>query len=230
MILRIFTLTLEPENPVRFSIEELRTYLAEELNSYKALHKDNSGSFIHRYPALQCKMIKNALMVVGINEGADVLERISRSRQKILPGEITCSIVARDTGIREEPFGISGIMTTYEFLTPWLALNQQNTKKFYELEGKPERDAFLMKILSGGLLILSKSLGYQPPGPVICEEKVRFRKDWIDNKSVMVFVGKFRTNLRIPDYLGMGQSISLGFGTVRQIPGLAENTGEGTGP
>jgi hypothetical protein len=33
----------------------------------------------------------------------------------------------------------------------------------------------------------------------------------------MVFLGKFTTNLRIPDYFGMGQSVSQGFGTIKSV-------------
>jgi hypothetical protein len=31
-----------------------------------------------------------------------------------------------------------------------------------------------------------------------------------------VFLGTFQTNLTIPDYLGIGQSVSAGFGTIRR--------------
>jgi hypothetical protein len=33
----------------------------------------------------------------------------------------------------------------------------------------------------------------------------------------MVFLGKFQTNLRIPDFLGIGLSVSRGFGTIHSI-------------
>jgi hypothetical protein len=218
MDLRLFTLVLEPENPVQFSLTELRAFFNVQLDRFTALHKDNNGGFIHRYPAVQCKTAKNTLMAIGISQGADFLEEISRNQKCLATGKNTCAVTSRDATVRLEPFGISGTMASYEFLTPWLALNQQNTRKFYELKGKPERDAFLQKLLAGGLGTLAKSLDYKLPEPISCEEMVRFRKDWIDNTSVMVFMGKFRTNLRIPDYLGMGQSVSLGFGTIRQIP------------
>ena len=226
MILHIFTLTLEPENPVLFSLPELRAYLTGKLNEYTVLRRDNSAGFIYRYPAVQVKLVKNMLMVVGISQGAGFLEEISKNQEKIPSGKNICTITARDSATRPEPFGISDSMITYEFLTPWLALNQQNTKKFYELKGKPDRDAFLAKLLSEGLATLAKSLDYKPGEPIRCEERVRFRKDWIDNKSVMVFTGKFRTNLVIPDYLGMGQSVSLGFGTIKHIPDGPEITDE----
>jgi hypothetical protein len=34
---------------------------------------------------------------------------------------------------------------------------------------------------------------------------------------VIVFLGKFVTNLTIPDYLGIGLSVSQGYGTIKRI-------------
>jgi len=109
-------------------------------------------------------------------------------------------------------------MSSYEFLTPWLALNQQNAKKFYDLQGKPQRDAFMQKLLTDQLNTLAKSLDYKVTNPITCVSKVRFKREQIDRENVMVFLGKFQTNLTIPDYLGIGQSVSQGYGTVRCIP------------
>ena len=107
---------------------------------------------------------------------------------------------------------------SYEFLTPWLALNQQNAKKFYLLQGKPARDAFMKKILLDNIATLAKSLGCDLPVPVTCEAKIRFTKDRINTTNVIVFSGKFQATIRIPDYLGIGQSVSVGFGTIKAIP------------
>jgi hypothetical protein len=220
MILKIFTLTLEPVQPLQFSIAELRSYFAEKLGEYTVLHKSNDAGFLHRYPAVQCKQIKNTLRVMGISQGAALLEQLSCAQNEIAPGKNTCTILERDTVIRNEEFGICGTTHTYEFLTPWLALNQQNQQKFYDLKGKPERDAFMRKILVGNLGILSKSLDYKPPVPISCEAKIKFRIDRMDRENVMVFLGKFRTNLWIPDYFGIGLVVSQGFGTVKSIPDI----------
>jgi hypothetical protein len=223
MILRIYTLTLEPEHPLRFSLTEFRLFLNQELAEYTALHKNNAAGFIHRYPVLQCKMIKNTFMVIGINQGADCLEQLTLDTPMLGPGESSCRITIRDPSVRPEPFGCMDSVTVYEFLTPWLALNQQNAGKFYDLKGKPERDAFMQKILTGHLGTLAKSLDYGITDPVRCEAKVRFRRERIDRENMMVFLGKFRTNLRIPDYLGIGQSVSLGYGTIKRITEDPEN-------
>jgi hypothetical protein len=217
MILRMYTISLEPEHPLRFSIEELRSLLNKKLADYSALHKDNTAGFIHRYPVLQCKLVKGDLIVTGISQGADCLINLIQDEEVLGTGENTCRVTARDPAIRSEPFGTADTVIMYEFQTPWLALNQQNAKKFYDLNGKPQRDAFMQKLLTTHLNTLAKSLDYKITVPVSCEAKVRFKRERIDRENVMVFLGKFRTNLQIPDNLGIGQSVSQGYGTIKCI-------------
>nr|WP_321352070.1 CRISPR-associated endonuclease Cas6 [uncultured Methanoregula sp.] len=226
MNLRIFTLQLEPVNPIAFSIESLRSFFNKELLAYIALRNDREG-FIHRYPAVQCKLVKTQLMAVGIAQGADFLQRLGDG-PAIATGPDTCRVTGRDPAVRKEPFGIAAEPETYEFQTAWLALNQQNAKKFYDLKGKPERDAFMQKILLSHLATLAKSLDCPLASPITCETKVRFKRERIDRENVIVFYGKFRTNLAIPDYLGIGQSLSQGYGTVRRLEPEIQLAGTGS--
>jgi hypothetical protein len=217
MILRMFTLYLEQEHPLRFSPDELRSFLNKKLSEYSAHPLTNTTGFIHRYPVLQCKQVRQNLIVTGISQGADCLCQLTRDQKVLGAGESSCRITARDPAIRSELFGITDTTDVYEFQTPWFALNQQHAKKFYDLNGKPQRDAFMQKILTTQLTSLAKSLDYDITVPITCEAKVRFLHERIDLENVMVFLGKFRTNLRIPDYLGIGRSVSLGYGTIKRI-------------
>ena len=226
MIQKIFTLCLSPVNPMQFSLTEFRSYLAGKLGEYTALHKDNPNGFIYRYPVVQCKQIKNTFITLGIGQGADFLFEHTGGLKEISQGTTACTILERDTAIRSEEFGI-GTPQTYEFLTPWIALNQQNAKKFYTLKGKAERDAFMHRILIDNLRMLAKSLDYKLPEPITCEAKIRFRIDRIERENIIVFLGKFRTNLMIPDYFGIGQSISQGFGTIRCVTDIPVPEDEG---
>jgi hypothetical protein len=226
MIQKIFTLSLMPANPMQFSITEFRSYLAGKLGEYTALHKDTPSGFIYRYPVVQCKQIKNTFITLGISQGANFLFEHTRGLKEIYQGSSACRILERDTAIRPEEFGI-GTPQTYEFLTPWIALNQQNAKKFYTLKGKAERDTFMQRILIDNLKMLAKSLDHKLPEPITCEAKIRFRIDRIERENVIVFLGKFRTNLMIPDYFGIGQSVSQGFGTIRRIPEIPVLKDEG---
>jgi hypothetical protein len=217
MILRTFVLSLEPEYPLMFSVEEFRSFLNKELAEFMALHRTNTTEFVYRYPVLQVKQVKRDLIVIGVSQGADCISQIIRDHRTLGAGKNTCRITAYDPEVRSEPFGVTDIVTAYEFLTPWIALNQQYAKQFYDLNGKARRDAFMQTLLSTHLVTLAKSLDYRITTPVSCEAKVRFKRDCIGNEHVMVFLGKFRTNLRIPDYLGIGRLISQGYGTIKCI-------------
>ena len=223
MILPLFTLVLEPKNPLQFSLPEARSSLARQLAEYQSREPSgtSSGLVIHRYPAVQCKQVKNDLLLIGICQGAGFLRQLVHEDPEILAGENRCTIVSRDPEIRDEEFGITEATGDYEFLTPWLALNQQYAKKFYDLKGKPARDTFMQRILLTHLNTLAKSLDYFPENPVTCTPHVRFIRERIDRENVIVFLGKFRTNLCIPDYLAIGRSVSQGFGTIRKIPSVS---------
>ena len=223
MILCMYTISLEPEQPLRFSVNEFRSFLNQKLAEYTMHYKGNTAGFIHRYPVLQYKQVKGDLIVTGISQGAGCFCQLTRDQTMLGAGESTCRIISRDPAIRPEPFGNTDTVTTYEFLTPWLALNQQNAKKFYDLKGKPARDAFMQHLLTAKLNTLVKSLDCEVTVPITCEAKVRFRRERIDRENVMVFLGKFRTNLRIPDYLGIGQSVSQGYGTIKRITESPDN-------
>jgi hypothetical protein len=219
MILHTFTLTLGSTRPIHGSAHQLRGFFATKFNEYTELHQHTADKFIYRYPVVQYKMIGNMPTVIGINEGAEILKQIFDEYQEIRLGENTYQIVERGISLKDEEFGISDKIRSYEFVTPWLALNQENYKKFYKLKGVPERDEFVRKILIGNIISMSKSLGYEVPGQIKCDAQVHFRKDRLKDVRVMTFTGTFQANFLIPDYLGIGKSVSRGFGAVRQITG-----------
>jgi hypothetical protein len=217
MILHTFTLTLGSTRPIHGSAQELRGFFATKFTEYTELHQHDADKFIYRYPVVQYKMIDNTPMVIGINEGAEVLKQIYDDYNEIRLGSDTYQIVERGICLKDEEFGISEKIHSYEFVTPWLALNQENYRKFYTLKGKVERDEFVRKILIGNIISMSKSMGYDVPGQIKCDANVHFKKDRLKDVSVMTFTGKFHANFIIPDYLGIGKSVSRGFGAVRQL-------------
>jgi len=217
MILHTFTLTLGSTRPIHGTAPELRGFFATKFTEYNELHQHDADKFIYRYPVVQYKMIKDVPTVIGINEGADVLKKIYDEYQEIRLGANTYQIVERGIALKDEEFGSSDMIRSYEFATPWLALNQENYKRFYTLKGKEERDEFVLKILIGNIISMSKSLGYEVPAQIKCDTNLHFQKDRLKDVSVMTFTGKFHVNFQIPDYLGIGKSVSRGFGAVKQL-------------
>ena len=71
MILRMYTLSLEPEHPLRFSADELRSFLNKKLAEYTTLHRENTAGLYPPLSGRPVKQVKGALMVTGISQGAD---------------------------------------------------------------------------------------------------------------------------------------------------------------
>ncbi len=77
---------------------------------------------------------------------------------------------------------------------------------------------FLEKILVGNLLSISKSLGYTVPSRIIADiGKVKEVDTSLKGTHMLGFLGQFSVNFSIPDYWGIGKSVSRGFGTVKRV-------------
>ena len=106
----------------------------------------------------------------------------------------------------------------YRFTSPWLALNEENYRKWRGMYDWRERKNLLNRILIGNLLSMAKGLG------VVIDERltvhtmleqvpVRFK-----GVELTGFTGSFVVNLQMPEYIGIGKGVSQGFGTVRRAP------------
>jgi len=213
MTLQTFTLTLTPPGLTADEARDLIRSLSTAVSEYTRLHPEGAGLFIHQYPVVQYKTVRGVPMVIGVNEGATVL---AATGDQVQAGTETRPVLGRDEEVREEAFGVSEEMLTYEFVTPWLALNQEQARTFYTLKGKPRRDGFLQKILQKQISSLSRAVGYTVPGPVKVETNLHFQKDRLDGAGVILFTGTFSVNFQIPDLLGLGRSVPAGFGAIRQ--------------
>jgi len=137
--LEIFTLTLEADRAVKGNAQQLRGYFATKFNEYILLHHHNADKFVYRYPLVQYKMIQNTPTVIGINEGSDLLKEIYHLSPSIRLGEDEYRIIREGIDVRRLPFGLDTTFRTYEFITPWIALNQENYQAFYRAKNAEER-------------------------------------------------------------------------------------------
>jgi len=217
MNLLLFTLTLSGDRPIEGTASQLRGYFATKFNEYLLLHQHLADKFLYRYPLVQYKFVDKHPMIIGINDGAKVLEEIFGQYHEIRLGRSTYQIVDQQLAVREEPFGLSDKYHLYEFVTPWIGLNQMNYVRYYQQPSSEARHQFLNQILTGNLLSLSKGVDYIVPDRIKCDSRLTAGKGRLKDTNVMQFTGQFYTNFLIPDYLGIGKSVSRGFGAIKQI-------------
>lgn len=213
--LKILKLTLTSTRPIQESGAQLRGFFATKFNEYNLLHQHNADKFIYRYPMVQYKKIDKTPTVIGVNEGAEVLKEIYDEYDKITLNGNEYEIVERGITYKKEDFGISEKLIKYEFVTPWFALNQENYRKYLSWD-KEQQTELLNRNLVGNVLSMSKSLDYQVPEKIKCHTELQERSSSLKGNEIIVFRGSFVTNFQIPDYLGLGKSVSRGFGTVKK--------------
>ena len=191
MNLKTFTLTLASTRPIIGTSAELRGFFATQFNEYSLLHQHSADKFIYSYPLVQYKIIDGTPMVIGINDGAEVLKQVYDKYDEIKLGEEVYEIVEKGISVKNQEFGLSDKFHSYEFATPWLALNQENYMKYYGMKNYDETQEFMRKTLIGNLLSMSKSLDYQVPDTIKCDVRVKIRKSRLKDVSMMAFIGGF---------------------------------------
>lgn len=214
MNLKILRLTLHSDAPMRGDAAKLRGFFATSFNEHALLHQHVTDKLIYRYPLIQYKMLDGSPLVLGINEGAEVLKDIYDKFDEIKLGESNYAIMERGVTVKSEEFGCTEEILSYRFAMPWLALSQENYAR-YSGASEVDRKDLLRRILVGNLLSASKGLGY------VVKEHIRLELGRMQDEICMLkgtkvtgFRGEFTTCFAIPDLMGLGKSVSRGYGAV----------------
>jgi len=202
---------------MRGDAAKLRGFFATRFNDYALLHQHVTDKLIYKYPLIQYKMLDGSPLVMGINEGAQVLQEIYDKFDEITLDESKYSIMERGITLKSEEFGCSEEIFSYRFITPWLALSQENYPKYINAS-REERRELLRRILVGNILSASKGLGY------VAKEHIRLEVSRMQDEICMLkgikvtgIRGEFTTTFAIPDFLGLGKSVSRGYGAIKRL-------------
>jgi len=220
MNVEILKLTIDIDTKLRpRHAEKIRGYLGNLFweNPYAHNHLGNGG-FIYRYPCVQYKVLGNTCLLIGFNEGSKIIEKTFHDLKTINLDGIVENILSKTLESYLSSFFITSDKNKYIYLTPWLALNEKNYEKYQRLGTLAKRKELLEKILVGNILSMSKSLGYTVPAPIearIIELKEVPTK--LKGNPMLGVLGTFSVNFEIPDYWGIGKSVSRGFGTVKRV-------------
>lgn len=186
-------------------------------NPHAHQHKKD-GSFVYRYPCIQYKIINGSCLMIGFYEGIDILKKTFHDLKVInLEGKLK-DILNKELESYIASFGLIDKRISYAFITPWLALNEGNYGKYQKLGTWQERKQLLENILVGNIISMSKSLDYTVPELIKANiDKIKEVQTILKSIPMLGFIGSFSVNFEIPDYWGIGKSVSRGFGTIKRI-------------
>jgi hypothetical protein len=168
------------------------------------------------YPRLQYKIVRGSAMIAAVNEGCDLLWNIYNELDEASSEQTDWRITEKRMIDKKAPYGVSSEFIKYRFLTPWLALPEEQSKRYLLLD-EAAKERMLAKILEGHIRSVSESLGYANSGEL--KLKINIKPEYIFQREIHYagLFGSFIANFEIPNFLGLGKSVSRGFGTIKRV-------------
>ena len=166
------------------------------------------------YPRVQVKILNEQIYIVGIKEGVNPVLSLIDNIRSFNFGNITINIEKYDIEENKDQFTTTEKLLRYKFITPWIALNKSTSSKYRFLTDQ-EKSLFLNQLLGKNLLFIAKELGFDIKNKIFTKVSVNnLIPEKIDENGWGAFTGEFKTNFLLPSYIGLGNGITRGFGTL----------------
>ena len=166
------------------------------------------------YPRVQVKILNEQIYIVGIKEGVNPVLSLIDNIRSFNFGNITINIEKYDIEENKDQFTPTEKLLRYKFITPWIALNKSTSGKYRFLTDQ-EKPLFLNQLLGKNLLFIAKELGFDIKNKIFTKVSVNnLIPEKIDENGWGAFTGEFKTNFLLPSYIGLGNGITRGFGTL----------------
>ena len=176
---------------------------------------------VYRYPLIQYRSVEGRGCLYALQEGVTALQQAL-----FRPGD-HC-IESKEGALNLNYYSISNQQHELKlldgwavyYLNDWLALNTDNYQKWKQNPRLMQRAMLLEEILAGHLLGFAAGIGWRLPERSIQVEVMDIyqqRKVKVHGADSIAFNIRYRANLLLPDDIGLGRSVSHGFGVQNKM-------------
>lgn len=214
------------QTTIHFPDIQLKTRDAHKLRGYFGnLFKEHSpllhnhyadGSTRYAYPLVQYKIIDHVPVLMGFQEGAELLVTLFLKIRELNIEGHCFPVHSKNIQQNQCELRVNQELYNYHFKTLWMALNQDNFKKYQPLN-EPQKGVFLNHQLQNNILSFYKGLSFRTSDRIMVITHMDEKQTLFKNQSMLAFAGHFTTNAFLPQLAGIGKAVSRGFGTVSQI-------------
>ena len=177
---------------------------------------EEDGQLRYSYPLIQYKRINQKAAIVCLGEGTDAIGQFfSSCNFDVALGERQVKLEVESVNAYQHLIQIWDSEFTYH-IRRWLPLNKENYAAYCKEESLAGRYAMLERLLAANILSFAKGMGIHFEGQVTARitQMDEPRLQYYKGVKLMSFDAEFKTNVSLPDYIGLGKSVSLGMGTM----------------
>lgn len=178
-------------------------------------HNNETNGFHYRYPRIQYKRHRGKPMLVCLENGIEEIQKyFSQSDWSLEFSGENHKMGIEELRVHQFDIRVMDKMHTYQ-IKNWIALNDRNHKAY--MEGSPvEQIEILEKSLAGHIISFTKGIDYKPEArfDVKLDGFPETHPVKIKNITTMGFNVAFKTNLFLPNFIGLGKGVSKGYGVV----------------
>lgn len=203
-----------------YEIPAFRSAIIEKVGRDNILfHNHFRNGYLYRYPLIQYKQVNHKPAIVCLDFRVDEIHKYFENKDwDIKIGDRWLDMRVEKLSLNQFNMQVWNNMFDYS-IANWIALNQENYKKYLQIEGLSEKIQFLENTLKANIISFAKGIDWTVEKPIELKiKKINEPKTLkLKTKKIMGFNGIFSTNVFLPNYIGLGKAVSKGFGTVKQI-------------
>ena len=202
---------------------KLRGYFGNVFREYSELLHNHfaDGSPQYRYSLVQYKVLNRVPTLVGLGEAAGLLVELFLKIKAIEIDGHSFSVLSKNISHQNVTIGLSDDLHSYRFETLWLGLNQKNYGIYQTLKSDQERITLLKNTAIANINTFYEDMGLDLDKN---EHRILMKLMLTEptftnfkNNKMMAFGGTFTTNALLPNFIGLGKSVSRGFGSIIQL-------------
>lgn len=179
------------------------------------------GNYRYAYPLVQYKRVGGKAAIMGVGAGIAAVEALLADGETldVRLGRRNVSLTVDQKEKRTTDILLSETMECTYAIHKYFPLNQENYQRYMEKDSIVERYALIEKCIVGNILSMAKSLGivFQDRVRVALTEVADIRLYQYKEIKMMGFDLTFKTNVRLPESIGLGKDVSLGSGTIKEV-------------
>lgn len=216
------------QNIFPYDIPRFRAAVIEKTERESDLFHNHKGNdkFLYRYPLIQYKVTNKKASIICLESATDDIHYLLKNRDMTLRvGDVTQDYTIEDVDLHYHQ--VQTWQSEFEYsLLNWQGLNQKSHARFKELEEDQTAQLDLLESnLRGNILSFAKGIDWWVDDQITVKitnlkqiKPLRFKQ-----KRVLAFSLNFKTNVSLPDFIGLGKGSSVGFGVVKQINSKIDN-------